>query len=101
MNFQLDDQSIIDILGIQALPDERKAELVDKTTELVQKRLLVKIFDVLPEGKRDEFEQALDSEDPAKINDFLAENVPNLQDLVKEEVNSIKQQFTELASSID
>ena len=99
MLLPLDQQNIINILGIQSLPDERKAALVDKMSDLAQKRLLVRILESLDKKSRGEFEKLLDQNDQAAINEFMSAHVPNLQDWLVEEVHKIKQEMASLAST--
>lgn len=99
MTLPLDQQNIINILGIESLSDERKAALVDQMTDLVQKRMLVRILDSLNEGKRTEFEKLLDQNDQAKLNEFIQGNVPNMADWLMEEVLKIKQEMADLAAN--
>ena len=98
MDLPLDQQNIINILGIQSLPDDRKSELVDKMSELVQKRLLVKVLDSLTQSQRDEFEQILNENDDDKFNEFVSKNIPQMAQWLNEEVNQLKQELTELKS---
>lgn len=99
MAIPLDQQNIINILGIESLPDERKAALVDQMTNLVQKRMLLRILDSLDEVKRSEFEKLLDQNDQAKLNEFIKDKVPQMADWLMEEVLKIKQEMADLAAN--
>jgi len=97
----IEEESIINILGIASLPDDRKAAIIDQTTELVQKRLLLRILDSLSEQDRTGFESLLSNENQEAIDKFLSDKVPNLSQWLEEEVNKIKQEFADLAGKIE
>lgn len=101
MDLKLDDQSIISILGIQALPDERKAEILDQASALVQKRLLVRVMESLDDAKRVEFEGLLEKNDSAALEAFMTANTPDFTSWVLEEVNNLKKEFADLAGKIE
>ena len=101
MELNLDQQSIISILGIQALPDERKAEILDQASALVQKRLLVRIMESLDDTKRQEFEGLLEKNDQAALEAFMAANTPDFTAWVLEEVNNLKKEFADIAGNIE
>ena len=101
MDLNLDQQSIISILGIQALPDERKAEILDQASALVQKRLLVRIMESLDDTKRQEFEGLLEKNDQAALEAFMAANTPDFTAWVREEVNNLKKEFADIAGNIE
>lgn len=101
MNIPLDKQNIINILGLQALSDERKAELINNATELVQKRLLVRILDSLSDSEQKEFNTILDQNNQDSFQQFLTEKIPNLPDLLTEETTKLKQEFADLSAKIE
>jgi succinate dehydrogenase flavin-adding protein (antitoxin of CptAB toxin-antitoxin module) len=94
-------QNIIGILGIESLPDERKIAILEKATDLVQKRLMLRILDSLSEEQQEAFGKLLDSEDQEGVNRFLAENVPAFSDWIQEEVYRLKEELADLAGGIE
>lgn len=101
MNLNITDESIINILGIQTLPDERKIEIVKQATDLVQQRLLIRVMRSLEDSKRVEFESLMQAPDQAKLEAFLAANVPDFNAWMAEEVSRIKQELANLAGKIE
>ena len=101
MELPLDQQNLIGILGIESLPEERKLDLLNKVTVLVEKRLMIRIFDSLPEADQNTFTQLLDKEDQAGINEFLAAKAPNLADWLQEETNTIKEELAGAVKDIE
>ncbi len=101
MELNLDQQSIITILGIEALSDERKAEILDQASALVQKRLVVRVMEALDDAKRAEFEGLLEKNDQAGLEAFMTANTPDFTQWVLEEVNNLKKEFSDIANNIE
>lgn len=101
MQLNLDEQSIIAILGIQNLPDERQAEIFDQASNLVQKRLMVRVMESLDDAKRQEFEGLLEKNDQAALEAFMATNTPDFTSWLLEEINNLKQEFADIAGNIE
>lgn len=99
MDIPLDEQNIINILGIEALPDERKIAIIERVSELVQKRLFVRLLDFLNASDKEELTRFLDSGDQKGLGDFLQEKVPNFADWIEEEVRKIKKELADFAES--
>jgi hypothetical protein len=101
MNIPLDEQNIIGLLGIQDLPEERKLAMLDKITALVEKRLLVRIFDSLNKPEQEMFESLLENQDQNSVNTFLEQRVPDLAQWVEEEALSIKKELQNLNTGLE
>lgn len=97
MALQVDQQNIIKILGIEDLADERKIMIIHRVAELVEKRLLLRVFDSLSASKAEELTRLLDGENTQRVAGFLAEFAPNLASWAEEEVGKVK---AELAKSV-
>lgn len=85
-------QNIISSLKLDNLDDEKKNALINKMSEVVQKRLSLKAIDYLsPEGKK-EFNKLLDNS-PEKVMDFLKRIYPNFLKIMQEEVLKLKSEL--------
>ncbi|MBI4049463.1 MAG: hypothetical protein HY395_01440 [Candidatus Doudnabacteria bacterium] len=100
MALPIDDQNIINVLGIESLPDEQKISIIERTSELVEKRLLLRLLNSFSEQKKREFEDLLDAENQEAVNVFLQKNAPDLPAWLAEELSKIKQELAGLAASI-
>lgn len=80
--------NILQELGIAQLPLERQEEVLTAMTEAVLKRITLRLVEALSEEKRSELEAL--GEEKEKISQFLAANIPNHEELVKEEVANFK-----------
>lgn len=99
MSVKLDDQNLIKILGIESLPDERKLDLVEKVSALVEKRIVLRFINSLDGQKRKDFENLLDSENSEAIGLFLEQNAEDLPQWITDETSRIKQEMANLASA--
>ena len=100
MNLSIDSKNIISILGIETLPDEQKLAIVEKVTALVEKRLLVKIFESLDSLRQNDFSELLEKSDQAALQDFLERNVPNLNQMAEQEITAVKGELASFAESL-
>lgn len=86
--------NIIEILGLQNLPEARKTELLTRMTEVIQDRISERILDGLSADDRVAFDQLLErgaGEDD--INAFLKTKIPEFQDIAAEEIVRFKSQM--------
>ena len=87
-------QNIIQQLDLTALDDDKKIALIDKMSEVVQKRLTLRIIEEMQEENKKEFEKILDTT-PEKVSEFLQKVFPNFLELVQEEVVRLKEELVE------
>lgn len=87
---------LIKELGIGELPEEAQDEIVGKLGEVILKSLTIAIFDKLSNEARVEFEKIGEKGDPALIQEFLEENIPDMHLLMEEEVKKTLRNYAEL-----
>jgi len=94
MDRNLLEANIIEELGLESLPEERKIAIVQMMTDLVQKRVMLRIMEILSEAEKDEFEKLLKEkgESAPEVAEFLKEKIPNLDEIVKEEIIKVKEE---------
>lgn len=86
--------NIIDLLGLQSLPEGRKADLVNRMAEVVQDRISERVHEALSAEDRTQLDAMIDgraSED--EVNAFLQKAVPDFNAIAGEEVLRFKQQM--------
>ncbi|GEM_PF-1042612 len=85
-------------LGLENLPEEEKATILDQLMSLVQKRVMVRILDALTDDQKEEMGALLEKNggDADAVSAWLGDKVPNLPNIVAEETETVK---TELLSS--
>ena len=87
---------LIKELGIGELPEEAQDEIVVKLGEVILKSLTIAICDKLSAEARVEFEKIGSKGDPALIQEFLEDNIPDMHTLMEEEVRRTLQNYAEL-----
>jgi succinate dehydrogenase flavin-adding protein (antitoxin of CptAB toxin-antitoxin module) len=100
-NQLFDSENIIAILGIQKLPDQQKLAIVEKISDLVQKRLLARVLESLSAAEQQEFSSLLENQDQAALNKFLDAKVPNFVEWLAEETNQVKQELQVWSDSLE
>lgn len=77
-------------LGLIALPDERKYALLEQMNELVQKRVMLQLVEIMPEGAQKELD-ALKDADEETVMEKMTEMLPNLPEVILNEVDAVKE----------
>lgn len=87
-------QDIVQTPTVSAIPDDKKQEVLDKTTETLMNRVLSRIAHILTKEDMKTLEQ-LDKEDTTgnTVKYFLLTRVPKIEELVKEEVDRLKEEL--------
>lgn len=97
---ELLEKNIIQILGIEALPDEKKLDLIDKLTNLVEQRVFLRIVELLPEDGKKELLEAIEIKDEQKVQTLISEKINNLDEILEEEIIKAKQEMQGVAQSL-
>lgn len=82
-------KNIISELNLEMLDDEKKVALLDKMSEVIQKRMTLKVLEKLSDSEQDEFEKIMDKE-PDKVSDFLQTKIPEFTNMLQEEIVKLK-----------
>lgn len=85
-------QNIISALGIGLLPDEKKADLIEKMAELAEKRIILRLMRELPEKEHREFEKIAENDNRAKM-EFLQRKFPDLAEIIQQEIIKVKKEL--------
>ena len=84
-------------IGINNAPEDVKAKLIAGIEALAEKRLVIKISDMVSEEQAEEFVKITDEKQAA---DWLNTNIPNFPELVTEVMAEIKNDILEHKSAI-
>ena len=94
--------NIITILGIQALPLKERDQIVTRAAELLQWRIIRYVFTHLKEDSQREFMSLVEkSASEEEMNLFIAKQIPNIDEIVEQQVDAYKKELTGLAHDID
>jgi len=89
-------------LGLGNIPDEKKAEIISKISELARKRIILRVTEEMSEDQRENFEKFLETEeDPTKIEAYIRENIPNIDSIIEEEMSLLKNDVLSQMKEID
>lgn len=86
-------ENIISALGIGALPDDQKIAMLKKMSELVQKRIALKILQKLKVEDKEKFVEAMDANKGDDIQEILERYNIDILSLIEEEANNLKQEL--------
>lgn len=92
--------NIIEALGIESLPDDKKAKLVASMIDLVQKRIVVRILEGLSGDEAKKFVEIAESRDSVKLAAWAGERGLSMEEITKEEVLKLKSEMIERAEKI-
>lgn len=87
-------------LGAEDADPEIQGEVINTFTETLLKKMLVKVFDLLPQEKQGEFIALQESGDGEKVENFLKENIADFDKAMAEVAESAKEEFRNIAEQI-
>lgn len=92
-------QNIISLLGLEKLPQEKKSALLLKMAQIVEKRMILRIWGSLDAKTKKELESVIDTgaSTPA-VSKFIQDNVPAFNQIMEEEIVKIKKELVEKKS---
>ena len=84
------DENIIAKLGLQDMSEEQRLKLLNQMAELVEKRAMIRVMEVLPEGDIEEANKL--SNEPEKLMEFLGSKV-NFGEIILDETEKLKNEL--------
>ena len=100
MDKDLLEKNIISLLGLESLSEEKKVQFLEKISELVFKRAMVRVMELLSESDQEELGRLVDGGDSEKTDAFIATKVPNFEEIMNNEIITVKEEMKEEAESI-
>lgn len=74
----------------EGLPDDKEQEILDKMFDLLQKRLLLRVAGDLDAQQKEKLDSLLKQNDPKEITGFMEAHVPDIKNLLQEEIEKLK-----------
>lgn len=94
-------KNIVVTLGINTLPVEKQKEAMERLGAIVYQEVMLRVLDILSEEDKDEFEKIIEKNpDPENLFEYLINKVPNLDQIVKEEAEKLREEATEIIGDI-
>ena len=84
-------QNIIAQLGLQDLPEDKRFELLEQMTMLIEKRIMLRLMEELSEEDVTKVEELADKE--KELVAFMANKVPNLALVIEQETQKVKSEM--------
>lgn len=101
MDKKMLETNLITLLGLETLPMEKKVAMLNKTLELVQKRLMVSMLNALDDANKAKLLELINAEGKETEKDsFMKEHFPNLEEMANEEIVKIKNELKEVAVNV-
>lgn len=93
--------NIITILGIDKLPVEQQKDTMEKMGAIVYQEVMLRVLDIMSEEDKDAFEKLIEENpNPEAMFDFLGQKVPNIDEIVSEEANKLKEESANIMGQI-
>jgi len=94
-------KNIVLTLGINALPVEKQKEAMERLGSIVYQEVMLRVLDILTEEEKEAFEKLIEKDnDPETMFGFLSDKIPNLNEIVKEEAEKLREESAEIISEI-
>jgi succinate dehydrogenase flavin-adding protein (antitoxin of CptAB toxin-antitoxin module) len=87
--------NIITLLGLEDLPLENRAQLVDELTQILEVRVLSAAYDTLSEEQAQHLDTLLNDNDPELVTTYIQENVPTLSDIFANQIEVLKAELVQ------
>lgn len=94
------DFDLLKEFGLEDLPDDQKVALQEKILGLVEARFNRVVLGMLSEEDKQELDKLLEGDDLEKMNEFIAEKVPNYAEIHKEIVDDLKKEMIDIKKSV-
>ncbi|MFA5870484.1 MAG: DUF5663 domain-containing protein [Candidatus Paceibacterota bacterium] len=83
---------LIKELHLDGLPDAERKNILDEMSELIARAIWLRIMDNLNEAQAESLETLIDTAtDHAEITNFLKQNIPSIEEIIREEVAKYKE----------
>lgn len=94
-------KNIITLLELEALPLEQKFHVLSQMTELIEQRVLNRIMDAVPPAERASFIAAVEGHDPQTMEQYIAQYIPDMNQLINEETLTLKKELFARKQTLD
>src|SRR5579884_2882594 len=94
------DNSLLEEVGLGALPDTEKNSFLRHIYETLEMRVGIRLADQMTNEQLDEFERYFEAKDDAGAFKWLETNFPNYKEIVQQEFDKLKAEVTQSAPQI-
>src|SRR4030066_271040 len=87
-------QSIVEELGLQNLPEDKKEEVFAKMGDVLFKRILLETLEILNEEDQKKFGEMIDTKKSAEeVEEFLKSRIENYNEFVKKVTDDFRKEL--------
>jgi len=83
--------NIIEILGIESLPEDQRIEILNRALEVVEAESLNRILESLSDEDKEKFLNLMEEESSEKVGNFFEEKDIDLLQIMEEETEKVKE----------
>lgn len=94
-------KNILVELGLQEMPEDRKLDLLSRMSDLIQKRVLLRVIKSLSVQEKEEFDKLLGKGNEQEIYRYLIAKVTNIEQITDEEVIKFKEEVIEQVKNLN
>ena len=93
---------LIEELGLENLSQEQQEKVLSDMGEIIQQRVMLRIIEQLSDRDKDEFVKRLEEKKDRteEIENFIRAKVPEVDDIMMEEISAYKKEITELVDKL-
>jgi hypothetical protein len=92
--------NIIALLGLEDLPIDNRAQLVDELSQILEVRVLSAAYDTLTEEQAQHLDSLLNDDNPELVGQYIQENVPTLSEIFATQVENLKAELVQHKAEI-
>lgn len=92
--------NIIALLGLEDLPIDNRAQLVDELSQILEVRVLSAAYDTLSEEQAQYLDNLLNDNNPELVGQYIQENVPTLSEIFATQVENLKAELVQHKAEI-
>ena len=94
-------ETLITTYHLETLSEDKQNEMIDRIAALIFQAVLIRVLPQMSEDKQTEFEQLMEKDTtPDEIMAFLAKEVPELPEILKEEAENFKNESEAIMSKV-
>lgn len=92
--------NIIALLGLEDLPIDNRAQLIDELSQILEVRVLSAAYDTLSEEQAQHLDSLLNDDNPELVGQYIQENVPTLNEIFATQVENLKAELVQHKAEI-
>ena len=84
---------LVQELNLQDFTEEEKNQVLAQFTDSLLKRLILRVYDKFSADEQQEFDRLANGDDSEKVNQFLSEKIPDLDEIRNEEMKGLVEEM--------